>query len=1365
MSPPSGPEGPYAYYAFISYNHRDERAARWLQRRLEHYRLPAVSRKELGGDLRPRPVFRYAVNLPLGELRTQIKAELEASKYLLVVCSPNSARPNVRGEHWVDDEIRHFIELGRADRIVPVIVDGEPNAGGDRECFPPALRGKTEIGGADLFRGSRTDRRNAFLKIVAKLLGILPDQLIRHAEEEERRIRRAKWLKLLPAALLAAVAACFALDANCTVAARYADWVDSFGLPQGIFPLRKSETARRHIHYRFEYRGFQRGPSPHADSAPWTPWNLFGLRRRLVRVVQANSAGVPVRRNHTEYAGRPPIQQFDYDAGNRLREIRCGRPSPSPDGLLLERRVEFWNEGSATNGLARFFSGESQLATAYAPASRAEADFSAPAQVGPPAPRSEIAQHALQRDAAGRTVRCLFLDVSGNNVADADGVYGFAFEHDDLGRPTARWSLFREGDGFVRRADRKGVAGRRYEYAGPNLRKTECVDPDGRPVTGPHGWMVAVDSFDDAGNNTESRYFDERGRPALCTDGYAGYRADYDSRGFMTNWTAFGLDGHPATTVEGIAGFRISCDGLGNRTNIVCTGTDGLPALNREGVAGLRMEYDPAGNVTCKAFHGPDGAPILSAGGTAGFLDAYDADGRLVEETALGLDGNPALSKDGVAITRIQWDARGNQTNMSFFGPDGTPILNKVGNAGWTAAYDARGNRTRQSFFGTDGNPILLKDGSAGWIARHDARGNRTNLFWLGTDGRPATIRDGTAGVRAEYDDHGRQTLAVWLGPDGRPVLDSDGTAGWRKAYDRHGNPTNVFWFGLDGNPVLLSDGTAGQRIRYDSRGNKTEVVYFGTDGLPALHEAGNAGWRAEYDSRGNMTATFSLGTDGKPLATEDGCTEIRFEYDRSGNLLSKRYLDPAGNPVAGRDGIAEERREYDGRGNETLWMACGADGRPTLARDKGYASVRRTYDALGRVTDIAYFDPLGNPAPGEEGPARVHFEYDARGNNVRQLSFGMDGRPFPSTADCCADLRKEYDSRGNCTREERFGPDGQPAPAPGGIAVCTMEYDAWDNVVRFRFFGADGSPVLLPDIGCAEIRRECDPMGNVLRERYFDADGRPVAAKERIFSEIRMEYDPRGNTTLRAYFDPDGNPVADPLNGHASVRCEYDAAGHQTLEAWFGPDGLPVADANGIASIRRQFDSRGHCTEKAFFGPDGLPATGIATVRNRYDERGHLVEEAFYGPDGLPAASEDGFARRAFSRNRLGQCLAVRLFDAAGNAIDPRSRPVMFAAEIRPGSHAAAAGIREGDIFCRIGSFDFLETTDMQLMHEAIQSAQSAEKELVMARKVADCCELVSFHLPPGLMGIRYSIVGLAADDALLQAWSEFRARPAPEP
>ena len=166
-------ENGYRYYAFISYNHRDEKVAKWLQSRLEHYKLPSVARKEIGEDVKIRPVFRYVSDLGVAVLREKLREELDASKYLIVVCSPHSAKPNVKGEHWVNDEVGHFIELGRKDRIIPVIVDGEPGDA-ERECFCPALA-EAEISGVDF---QKEKKGICIQKIVDKLLDLRPDILI-----------------------------------------------------------------------------------------------------------------------------------------------------------------------------------------------------------------------------------------------------------------------------------------------------------------------------------------------------------------------------------------------------------------------------------------------------------------------------------------------------------------------------------------------------------------------------------------------------------------------------------------------------------------------------------------------------------------------------------------------------------------------------------------------------------------------------------------------------------------------------------------------------------------------------------------------------------------------------------------------------------------------------------------------------------------------------------------------------------------------------------------------------------------------------------------------------------------------------------
>jgi len=183
-------EADFKYRAFISYSHRDRKWGERLHRWLETYRTPKhlVGKAGAHGPIPGRlfPIFRDRDELPVSaDLNATINKALAESAYLVVVCSPNAAKSK-----WVNEEIRAFRALGRTDRILTFIVDGEPSASApDQECFPPALRSDdTTEGIAADARHDMDGPENATLKLLATLLGAGYDQL--KQRDHERRIRR-----------------------------------------------------------------------------------------------------------------------------------------------------------------------------------------------------------------------------------------------------------------------------------------------------------------------------------------------------------------------------------------------------------------------------------------------------------------------------------------------------------------------------------------------------------------------------------------------------------------------------------------------------------------------------------------------------------------------------------------------------------------------------------------------------------------------------------------------------------------------------------------------------------------------------------------------------------------------------------------------------------------------------------------------------------------------------------------------------------------------------------------------------------------------------------------------------------------------
>lgn len=172
----------YKYTAFISYNSKDDKVARWLQNRLESYSLPSVLANDSGvgnkldGNSRRRfRIFRYVTDFVAKNINDVTK-ELDQSKYLIVVCSPNSANAP-----WVRTEVGYFIANNRKNDIIPFVVNGIPYSNKENECFTPELKSAFPDGSA--LGVSLNDcgddlwifhKRKAIAKVVALLLDI-PD--------------------------------------------------------------------------------------------------------------------------------------------------------------------------------------------------------------------------------------------------------------------------------------------------------------------------------------------------------------------------------------------------------------------------------------------------------------------------------------------------------------------------------------------------------------------------------------------------------------------------------------------------------------------------------------------------------------------------------------------------------------------------------------------------------------------------------------------------------------------------------------------------------------------------------------------------------------------------------------------------------------------------------------------------------------------------------------------------------------------------------------------------------------------------------------------------------------------------------------
>jgi hypothetical protein len=152
-----------------------------LHRVLEQWRLPASLVKKREMERRPmRKLFFAPSDIVPGELKEELKRNLEASEHLIVVCSPTSAK-----SEWVGFEIDYFCSLGRQDKVHLIIVEGEPKSQDpEKECLHPNLKKHfKDLLAANIkekhFKLPYLNRQRAYVQLIASMLDVKFDVLWR----------------------------------------------------------------------------------------------------------------------------------------------------------------------------------------------------------------------------------------------------------------------------------------------------------------------------------------------------------------------------------------------------------------------------------------------------------------------------------------------------------------------------------------------------------------------------------------------------------------------------------------------------------------------------------------------------------------------------------------------------------------------------------------------------------------------------------------------------------------------------------------------------------------------------------------------------------------------------------------------------------------------------------------------------------------------------------------------------------------------------------------------------------------------------------------------------------------------------------
>lgn len=552
----------------------------------------------------------------------------------------------------------------------------------------------------------------------------------------------------------------------------YKDYVEVFGVPQGIGSLSSNEMTHREASYRFEYS-----------------------RHKLRRVSYVNSLGNLVDHHDSEDKDRIVDMTLTYTEGTGKVDTE---KFMNRSGKVLYVKDYDSNFKTCTFKLDDEL-GTEMVLNAQVKLFQSAFDNSLEG-------KGKISKYILEYNEDGYLTKVEYAGFGNARVPDGQGIFGKSFVLDKEGRVVEEHFLGKDGKP---KATQFGLGIKKFVYDDDdNISQLVYLTVDGKPSSDGNNCPVVKLTYDEWGNRTSEKYYDMKGTPMIRKDNtFAGVVYDYDENGFCIKQRFLGVDGG-LTYVQGVNGYvnnydengylksRSYVDAKGNAAYFMEeTDDDNQPASYSK----LEFVNDEHGNQL--------DTKILNATGElsesveyAHKTCTYDSIGNLLTEYYLDNNGKIyAPAKYGYAGIEVSYNQQGRISRVTNMDVNKKRIMLPTTHICYMVKeYDARGNYTKISYYDDKDNLTMSNEGIAMVTYEYDENGNETTRSFYDAKGKPCVLNRYCARLEFAYDDQGNCISERYKNTDGKLML-VNGVAGYNWIFDARGNKQKIYPIGLNG--------------------------------------------------------------------------------------------------------------------------------------------------------------------------------------------------------------------------------------------------------------------------------------------------------------------------------------------------------------------------------------------------------------------------------------------------------------------------------------------------------------------------------------------------------------------------------------
>lgn len=493
----------------------------------------------------------------------------------------------------------------------------------------------------------------------------------------------------------------------------YKDYVEVFGVPQGIGSLSSNEMSHREASYRFEYS-----------------------RHKLRRVSYVNSLGNLVDHHDSEDKDRIVDMTLTYTEGTGKVDTE---KFMNRSGKVLYVKDYDSNFKTCTFKLDDEL-GTEMVLNAQVKLFQSAFDSSLEG-------KGKISKYILEYNEDGYLTKVEYAGFGNARVPDGQGIFGKSFVLDKEGRVVEEHYLGKDGKP---KATQFGLGIKKFIYDDDdNISQLVYLTVDGKPSSDGNNCPVVKLTYDEWGNRTGEKYYDMKGTPMIRKDNpFAGVVYDYDEKGFCVKQRFLGVDGG-LTYVQGVNGY--------------------IDSYDENGYLKSRSYVDAKGNAAYFTEVTDDENQQASFSKLEFVNDEH---GNPLDVKVLNATGELSECVD-FAHKSCTYDSIGNLLTEYYLDSKGkTYAPAKFGYAGVDVTYNQQGRISRVTYMDAEKKRCTLPNTHYCYTVReYDARGNYTKIFYYDDKDNLTMTNEGIAMVCYEYDENGNETTRSFYDAKGKPCV------------------------------------------------------------------------------------------------------------------------------------------------------------------------------------------------------------------------------------------------------------------------------------------------------------------------------------------------------------------------------------------------------------------------------------------------------------------------------------------------------------------------------------------------------------------------------------------------------------------